>query len=94
MTYFLNFKQKMKMNQDIENYKVGIKQLQQEKSVLVKELSNMKEIIKSLDKKNKDKSEVLKSVREFFVANTIFKIKNINQLENEYKKSKEEDILK
>lgn len=82
------------MSQDIENYKSSIKQLQQEKSLLMKELNNRKEVVKSLDKKNKDKSEALKSVREFFLANTIFKVKNINQLEIEYKRSKEEDSNK
>ncbi len=79
------------MNREIENYKNSIKQLQQEKAVLVKELVNLKEVLKNLDRKNKDKSEALKSVREFFLTNTLFKIKNINELENEYKLSKEKE---
>jgi hypothetical protein len=79
------------MNREIENYKNSIKQLHQEKTVLVKELVNLKEVLKNLDRKNKDKSEALKSVREFFLTNTLFKIKNINELENEYKLSKEKE---
>jgi len=42
--------------------------------------------------KNNDKSEALKSLRNFFLTSTIFKIKNISDLEIEYKKDKKKDL--
>jgi hypothetical protein len=61
-----------------------------EKNTLSGGVLKLKKIIEDLKKKNNEKSEALKSIRNFFLTSTVFKVKNIADLEEGYKKDKEE----
>lgn len=50
----------------------------------------LKKFIEELKKKNLEKSEALKSIRSFFLTSTLFKIKNITDLEENYNKEKQD----
>jgi hypothetical protein len=46
----------------------------------------LKKLIEELKKKNLEKSEALKSIKDFFMSSTVFKLKNVTNLEKkEYK---------
>jgi hypothetical protein len=56
--------------------------LKAEKSSLTNGVVKLKRLIEDLKKKNIEKSEALKSIKNFFMTSTVFKLKN---LENDRK---------
>ena len=62
--------------------------MKSEKNNLTNGILKLKKIAEDLKKKNTDKSEALKSIRNFFMTSTLFKIKNISDLEEGYNKEK------
>ena len=62
--------------------------MKQEKNNYMNAILKLKKSYDESKQKNNDKSEALKSLRNFFLTSTIFKIKNISDLEIEYKKDK------
>jgi len=64
--------------------------MKQEKNNCMQALVKLKKQYDDSKKKNNDKSEALKSIRNFFLTSIIFKIKNISDLEIEHKKEKNE----
>jgi hypothetical protein len=75
----------MKKTEDLSK---TIDDLRNEKSTLTNGILKLKKISDDLKKKNMDKGEALKSIRNFFLTSTVFKIKNIADLEENYNKSK------
>jgi hypothetical protein len=75
----------MKKTEDLSK---TIDDLRNEKSTLTNGILKLKKISDDLKKKNMDKGEALKSIRNFFLTSTVFKIKNIADLEENYSKSK------
>jgi hypothetical protein len=66
--------------------------LKSEKNNLTGGILKLKKIAEDLKKKNTEKSEALKSIRNFFMTSTLFKIKNISDLEEGYNKEKAADV--
>jgi len=66
--------------------------MKQEKNNYMNAILKLKKSYDESKQKNNDKSEALKSLRNFFLTSTIFKIKNISDLEIEYKKDKKKDL--
>lgn len=64
----------------------NVDELKMEKQTLTNGIIKLKKFIEDLKKKNIDKSEALKSIRNFFLTSTVFKIKNIADLEESYNK--------
>jgi hypothetical protein len=85
----------MKKTEDLSK---TVDDLKNEKSTLTSGILKLKKISDDLKKKNYDKGEALKSIRNFFLTSTLFKIKNISDLEENYQKSKsdkekEKDVI-
>lgn len=66
-----------------------IEELKQEKNNYKNAIIKLKKACDELKQKNFEKSEALKSIRNFFLTSIIFKVKNMPELETEYKKSKQ-----
>lgn len=64
----------------------AIETLKIDKSNLTSGIIKLKKIVEDLKKKNSAKSEALKSIRNFFLTSTVFKIKSISQLDENEKK--------
>jgi hypothetical protein len=77
----------MKKNEDLSK---TVDDLKNEKLTLTNGILKLKKISDDLKKKNYDKGEALKSIRNFFLTSTLFKIKNISDFEDNYQKSKNE----
>lgn len=77
----------MKKNEDLSK---TVEDLKNEKLTLTNGILKLKKISDDLKKKNYDKGEALKSIRNFFLTSTLFKIKNISDFEDNYQKSKNE----
>ena len=58
-----------------------IEELKTEKNSLTVGVLKLKKFLEDLKKKNSEKSEALKSIRNFFLTSTLFKIKNISELD-------------
>ena len=67
--------------------------MKSEKNNLTNGILKLKKIAGDLNTKNTEKSEALKSIRNFFMTSTLFKIKNIADLEESYNKEKSSVIL-
>ena len=67
--------------------------MKSEKNNLMNGILKLKKIAEDLNRKNSEKSEALKSIRNFFMTSTLFKIKNIEDLEESYNKEKASDLL-
>ena len=65
-----------------------MEELKNERNNLSTGVLKLKKISDDLKKKNIEKSEALKSIRNFFLTSTIFKIKSIADYEENYKKEK------
>ncbi len=70
----------------------AIDDLKSEKNTLSSGVLKLRKMAEDLKKKNSDKSEALKSIRNFFMTSTLFKVKNVADLEENYNKEKS-DIL-
>ena len=60
-----------------------VENLKSEKLTLTNGVFKLKKIIEDLKKKNFAKSEALKSIRNFFLTSTLFKVKNIGDFEEQ-----------
>ena len=65
-----------------------LEELKQERNNYKSAVIKLKHSVDDVKNKNNEKSEALKSIRNFFLTSTLFQIKNISDLEIEYKKSK------
>lgn len=70
----------------------SIDDLRSEKNTLAGGIMKLKRISDDLKKKNIEKSEALKSIRNFFLTSTVFKIKNIADYEENYNKEKNAEL--
>jgi hypothetical protein len=70
-----------------------LEELKNERNNLSTGVLKLKKISDDLKKKNIEKSEALKSIRNFFLTSTIFKIKSIADYEENYKKEKWKIII-
>ena len=61
----------------------SIEELKAEKSNLSGGVMKLKKFLEDLKKKNAEKSEALKSIRNFFLTSTLFKLKNVPDLDKE-----------
>jgi hypothetical protein len=69
----------------------NVDDLKNDKVTLTNGILKLKKISDDLKKKNIEKSEALKSIRNFFLTSTVFKIKNMAELEDSYNKSRNEN---
>jgi len=60
-----------------------IDDLKAEKSNLSSGVLKLKKFLEDLKKKNAEKSEALKSIRNFFLTSTLFKLKNVPDLDKD-----------
>ena len=67
--------------------------MKSDKNNLTNGILKLKKIAEDLNRKNVEKSEALKSIRNFFMTSTLFKIKNIEDLEESYNKEKASALL-
>jgi FtsZ-binding cell division protein ZapB len=58
-----------------------IDELKIEKNSLTNGVIKMKRVIEDLKKKNNEKSDALKSIKNFFLTSTVFKIKSVADFE-------------
>ncbi len=65
-----------------------IDELKLEKNNLSSGILKLKKFLEDLKKKNYEKSEALKSIRNFFLTSTLFKIKNISDIDKDSSSSK------
>ena len=71
----------MKNIKKTDDYVRMIEELKTEKNSLTVGVLKLKKFLEDLKKKNSEKSEALKSIRNFFLTSTLFKIKNISELD-------------
>ena len=64
----------MKTNEDLIK---TVENLRNEKATLTSGIFKLKKISDELKKKNLEKGEALKSIRNFFLTSTVFKLKNL-----------------
>ena len=69
----------------------NLENMKQEKLTYTNAILKLKKSLDDSKKKNNDKSEALKSIRNFFLTSTIFNIKNVSDLETAYKKDKNKE---
>jgi hypothetical protein len=67
-----------------------IEELRSEKNNLSSGVLKMKKFMEDLKKKNAEKSEALKSIRNFFLTSTLFKLKNVVEFDKDEKNNKGE----
>jgi hypothetical protein len=60
----------------------SVETLKHEKNLLSSGVLKLKKIIEDLKKKNNEKAEALKSIRNFFLTSTVFKVKSISDIED------------
>ena len=60
-----------------------VEELKTEKNSLSSGVLKLKKFLEDLKKKNSEKSEALKSIRNFFLTSTLFKLKNVPDLDKE-----------
>lgn len=60
----------------------NVETLKNEKNILTNGIVKFKKIIEDLKKKNNDKAEALKSIRNFFLTSTVFKAKSASDFED------------
>jgi len=65
-----------------------IEDLKSEKNNLSNGVLKLKKFLEDLKKKNSEKSEALKSIRNFFLTSTLFKLKNVPDLDKDDKTAK------
>lgn len=68
-----------------------IEELKAEKNNLSSGVLKLKKFLEDLKKKNAEKSEALKSIRNFFLTSTLFKLKNVPDLDKDEGDSKRGD---
>jgi hypothetical protein len=78
----------MKTTEDLVK---NVENLKNEKSVLTAGIFKLKKISDDLKKKNYEKGEALKSIRNFFLTSTVFKLKNLAEIEES--KANDKDSL-
>jgi hypothetical protein len=76
----------MKTTEDLVK---NVEHLKNEKTVLTAGIFKLKKISDDLKKKNYEKGEALKSIRNFFLTSTVFKLKNFADLEESKGNKKE-----
>lgn len=67
-----------------------IEELKNEKNNLSSGVLKLKKFLEDLKKKNAEKSDALKSIRNFFLTSTLFKLKNVPDLDKDDKNAKGE----
>lgn len=68
-----------------------VEELKAEKANLSSGVLKLKKFLEDLKKKNAEKSEALKSIRNFFLTSTLFKLKNVHDLDKDEENSKKAD---
>ncbi len=64
-----------------DEYVKQIEELKIEKNSLTNGVIKMKRVIEDLKKKNGEKADALKSLKNFFLTSTVFKIKGVTDFE-------------
>ena len=59
-----------------------------ERDILTNHLTKLKKRNEEITNKNNEKSAALKSIRSFFLTSSIFKVKNLSDLEKDFESAK------
>lgn len=75
----------MKHLQKTDDLLKTIEEMKMEKNNLSNGVIKLKKYMEDLKKKNNEKSDALKSIRNFFLTSTLFKLKNESDIQTQKK---------